>query len=144
MKTDKDPNGLITQESNMVAPQELFDDASWTIVESKKTRKQNKKERLQHLAQFPPLPKVKGGSVAMSQESASSKHKHTKINLNKIFNGEKLANKTPKIITIKKNKKSLKVKNDKNKNTNNSFNEIISISSTESINEDTSISESSI
>ena len=52
MKTNKDPNGLITQESNMVAPQELFDDASWTIVESKKTRKKNKKERLQHLAQF--------------------------------------------------------------------------------------------
>jgi len=142
MKTNKDPNGLITQESIMVAPQELNDDASWTLVESKKTRKQNKKERLQHLAQFPPLPKVKDGSVAMSQESASSKRLSTKINLNKIFNGERLANKTPKVITFKNNTKKIKDKDTNMQKEKQNDDEIISISSTETIDDNTTISES--
>ena len=108
MKTNKDPNRLITQESIIVAPQELNDDASWTLVESKKTLKQNKKERLQRLAQFPPLLKVREGPVAISQESASSKQVSIKIHLNKIFNGDKLANKTHKLITFKNNVKKTK------------------------------------
>ena len=41
MKTNKDPKGLITQDSIIVAPQELNDDTNWTLVESKQTRKQS-------------------------------------------------------------------------------------------------------
>ena len=118
MKTNKDTTGLITQASIMVAPQELNDDANWTLVQSKKTRKQKEKERQEHLAQFPPLSTENEGSVAKSKESASSKHRTTKINLSKIFNREKLATKTPKTITIKHTKKSQNnqdsIKQDKN------------------------------
>ena len=138
MKTNKDTTGLITQASIMVAPQELNDDANWTLVQSKKTRKQKEKERQEHLAQFPPLSTENEGSVAKSKESASSKHRTTKINLSKIFNREKLATKTPKTITIKHTKKSQNnqdsIKQDKN--------EIISIlSSSDSSDDASSISE---
>ena len=101
MKTNKDPKGLITQDSIMVAPRELNDDANWTLVESKQTRKLREKERLENLAQFPPLPTVNEGSVAMSTETASSKRRANKINLKKIFNEDKQSSGTPRTITIK-------------------------------------------
>ena len=85
----------------MVAPQELNDDTNWTLVESKQTRKLREKERLQNLAQFPPLPMMNEGSVAMSTETASSKYRGNKINLKKIFNEDKQSSRTPRTITIK-------------------------------------------
>ncbi len=126
----------------MVAPHEFNEDARWTLVESNKTHKQSKKERLQHVAQFLPLLTVKEGSGAMSNEPASFKQKPIKINLNKIFNGEKLANKIPKFITFKNNSKRNKDNNIKD-DAKQDNDENISISSkTENINDNTSISES--
>ena len=102
MKTNNDPKGLITHDSIMlIAPQELNDAGNWILVKSNKTHKIEEKDSLQILVQFPPLPTVNEGSMAMSQKSASSKHSTSKINFNKIFHGEKLASETPKEITIK-------------------------------------------
>ena len=89
MKTNKDHKGLITQDSIMVTPQELNDDAHWTLVESKQTQKFQEKERLQNLTQFPPLLTVNEGSAVMSTETTSSKHRANTINLKKIFNEDK-------------------------------------------------------
>ena len=58
MKTTKDPTGLITQDSIIVAPQELNDDASWTLIQSKKTRKERQKAKEKNLTAFPPLPSI--------------------------------------------------------------------------------------
>ena len=77
------------------------DDANWTLVESKQTSKLQEKERIQNLAQFPPLHTVNEGSVDMSTETASSKRRANKINLKKIFNEDKQSSGTPRIITIK-------------------------------------------
>ena len=72
--------------------------------------------------------------MAKAKESASAKSRITKINLRKIFHGEKLATKTPKTITIKNKKKSqnnqdiIKQENDK----------VISISSSSDTSDDAS------
>ena len=63
----------------MVAPQELNDDANWTLVESKQTRKLREKERLENLAQFPPLPTVNEGSVATSTEMLPQSAEPTRL-----------------------------------------------------------------
>ena len=138
MKTNNDPKGLITQDSIMVAPQELNDNANWTLVESKQTRKLQEKERLQNLAQFPPLPTVNEGSVAMLTETASSKCRANKIYLKKIFNEYKQSSGTPRTITIK----NIELINTE-KNTKSEEKEVIDISSsTDTFDDLTSISES--
>ena len=55
MKNAKDTTGLITQDSIMVAPQELNDDAGWILVQSKKTWKERQKAKEENLAAFSPL-----------------------------------------------------------------------------------------
>ena len=123
----------------MVAPQELNDDANWTLVESKQIQKLRQKESLQNLAQFPPLPTVNEGSVAMSTETASSKRRTNKINLKKIFNKDKQSSGTPRTITIK----NIELINTEKKNTKSEEKEVIDISSsTDTIDDLTSISES--
>ena len=75
MKTTKDTTGLITQDSIMVSPQKLNDDAGWTLVQSKKIRKARAKVRQEHMADFPPLLHAQSNeeSVAcLSKKSASS------------------------------------------------------------------------
>ena len=69
MKTEKDHKGLITQGSIMVAPQEVYDNTNWTLVESKQTRNLKEKERLQHMAKCPPLPTVNKGSPLPSKKA---------------------------------------------------------------------------
>ena len=58
MKTAKDTTGLITQDSIMVAPQQLNDDTSWTLIQSKKTWKERKEAKQANLAAFPPLSSI--------------------------------------------------------------------------------------
>ena len=136
MKTNKDPKGLITQDSIMVAPRELNDDANWTLIESKQTCKLWEKERLQNLAQFPPLPTVNEGSVAISTETASSKRRTNKINLKKIFK-DKQSSGISRIITIK----NIELINKENKNSKSEEKEVIDISSsTDTFDDLTSIS----
>ena len=42
----------------MVAPQELNDDAGWTLDQSKKTWKERQKAKEENLTAFPPLPSI--------------------------------------------------------------------------------------
>ena len=63
----------------MVAPHELNDDASWTLVQSKKTQKERQKAKQENLAAFPPLPSIQKGdeSVAKLSEKSASSSKHS-------------------------------------------------------------------
>ena len=72
MKTTKDTTGLITKDSIMVAPQQLNDDASWTLVQSKKTQKERKEKQQKELAAFPPLPKIEKNQESVAK--LSKKH----------------------------------------------------------------------
>ena len=47
----------------MVAPRELNDDAGWTLVQSKKTRKERQNAKEENLATFPPLPSIQKDST---------------------------------------------------------------------------------
>ena len=58
MKTIKDTTGLLIQHSIMVAPQEINDNADWSLVQSKKTQKKRQKAKQENLATFPPLPSI--------------------------------------------------------------------------------------
>ena len=59
MKTNHDSKEMFSQDSIIVALQELKnDDTSWIFVQSKKNQKLREKERLQYLAQIPSFPTV--------------------------------------------------------------------------------------
>ena len=114
----------------MVAPQELNDDAGWTLVQSKKTRKERVKARQEHMAAFLPLSCTQDNeeSVAsLSNKSASSSKCSMKPNLSKIFNINKLSKCALKEVTIKARTDAKQ--EDKNEA---KVDDIISLSSTDS------------
>ena len=95
MKTTKDTTGLITQDSIMVAPQQLNDDAGWTLVQSKKTQKERKKAKQEQLAAFPPLPNIQNNQESVANSSkkpASSSKRSIRAKMNKIFQNYKSEN----------------------------------------------------
>ncbi len=114
----------------MVAPQELNDDAGWTLVQSKKTQKERSKARQDNMAAFPPLLCTQSNEelvVSLLKKSASSNKNSMKPKLNKIFNNNKSSKCAPKEVTIK-TRTDVK-QEDKNAK---KIDEVISISSTDS------------
>ena len=106
MKITKDTTWLITQDSIMVAPQEVNDDANWTLVESKKTQKERKKAKQENFAAFPPLPSIKKHEESvnkLSKKPGFSSKWSVKLKLNKIFKNIKSDNYAPKEVVIDTN-----------------------------------------
>ena len=89
----------------MVAPRELNVDAGWTLIQSKKTRKERQKAKEENLTAFLALPSIQKDdeSVAKLSEKSASSSKHSmKLKLNIIFNNNK-SNKLSNITTLIKN-----------------------------------------